>query len=167
MNASVSHFGLGSEFDAFLFAPIGEDRNGLPLRIVSLLGRLDLDPWAEASTLAKLPAELAAQKLASLLAALPVPSLKPGHLSMVATDLVALLPHQTHLAGRSLEMLGTDSMAHPRLAMRAILFAIWLIWLLGLQALIARHDASPHASTAQVSVPQIAASQTPPRLPAK
>jgi hypothetical protein len=66
MSISASHFGIGSEFDAFLFAPVGEDRNGLPLRIVSLLGRLDLDPWQEASTLATLPAEAAAPKLASL-----------------------------------------------------------------------------------------------------
>jgi hypothetical protein len=127
---------------------------------------LDLDPWAEASALAELPAEAAAQKLASLLAGLPA-SLKPTHLSTVATHLVALLPRKTHLAGRPLGLLGTDSMAHPRLAMRAFLFAIWLIWLLGLQALMARHDAPAPANAAPVSVPQISASQTPPRVPAK
>jgi hypothetical protein len=157
MNSSASPFGLGSEFDAFLFAPIGEDRNGLLLRIVSLLGRLDLDPWQEASNLAQLPMDAAAQKLASLLATLPVPSLRQADLSTVATHLVGLLPHQSHLAGRSLGMLGTDAMAHPRLAMRAILFAIWLIWLLSLQSLMTRHD----APAAPVSMPQSAASQTP------
>jgi hypothetical protein len=35
---------LGSEFDNFLFAPIVEDKNGVLLSVVSVLGRLDLDP---------------------------------------------------------------------------------------------------------------------------
>lgn len=46
MGPSPSNFLLGSEFDAFLFASVGDDRNGLPFSIVSLLGRMDLDPWA-------------------------------------------------------------------------------------------------------------------------
>ena len=78
MSPPASSSRLGSEFDAFLFAPIGEDRNGLTLSIVSLLGRMDLDPWQEAAKLAGLPAEIAAQKLAALLAALSDPSLKPA-----------------------------------------------------------------------------------------
>ena len=36
--------GLGSGFDAFLFAVIGEDRNGMALSVVSMLARMDLDP---------------------------------------------------------------------------------------------------------------------------
>jgi hypothetical protein len=152
---------LGPEFDAFLFAPIGEDNNGLPLRIVSLLGRMDLDPWAEASALARLPADAAARKLASLLAGVPVSSLNPPHLSTVATNLIALLPPETQLAGRVTGMLITDSTATPHLAIRAILFAIWLIGLLGLQAIMARHDAPPHSETAQLSAPQISPAVTP------
>jgi hypothetical protein len=165
--ASAPRSGLGSEFDAFLFAPIGDDNNGLPLRIVSLLGRLDLDPWAEASILARLPTEAAAQKLTSLLAALPVASLKQAHLGTMATHLVALLPHQTALAGRSLGMLGTDSISHPRPVMRAIGFAIWLIWLLGLQVIMARRDAPPHADTTQLSAPLVAPSDRPAMAPTK
>jgi hypothetical protein len=62
---------LGPEFDDFLFAPIGEDRNDMPLSVVSALARLDIDPWQEADKLARLPRETATQRLASLIAALP------------------------------------------------------------------------------------------------
>ena len=40
---------LGREFDGFLFAPIGEDANGMLLSVISVLGRLNIDPWQEAS----------------------------------------------------------------------------------------------------------------------
>ena len=46
---------LGSEFDDFLFAPIGEDGNDTPLSVLSALARLDVDPWEEAAELARLP----------------------------------------------------------------------------------------------------------------
>jgi hypothetical protein len=36
---------LGMEFDDFLFAPIGDDRNGMLLSVLSVLARLDFDPW--------------------------------------------------------------------------------------------------------------------------
>jgi hypothetical protein len=39
----------GSEYDDFLFASMGEDRNGLPLSVLSALARLDVDPWEEAT----------------------------------------------------------------------------------------------------------------------
>jgi len=34
-----------SEFDDFLFAPIGDEKNGMLLSVISALARLDLDPW--------------------------------------------------------------------------------------------------------------------------
>ena len=71
MTRSPSFLVLGSEFDDFLFAPIGEDRNDMPLSVLSALARLDIDPWHEAAELARLPRETATQRLASLIAALP------------------------------------------------------------------------------------------------
>jgi hypothetical protein len=62
---------LGSEFDNFLFASIGEDRNGMLLSVLSVLARLDIDPWQAADELAQLPGETATLRLASLIAALP------------------------------------------------------------------------------------------------
>jgi len=55
MSSSASVSVLGTEFDDFLFAPIGEDRNDMPLSVLSALARLDIDPWQEADKLARLP----------------------------------------------------------------------------------------------------------------
>jgi hypothetical protein len=54
----------GSEF---LFAPIGEDRDGMLVSVLSGLARSDVDPWQEAARLAELPEETATQRLASLI----------------------------------------------------------------------------------------------------
>jgi hypothetical protein len=40
---------LGSEFDGFLYARIGEDSNGMLLSVLAALARLDVDPWEEAA----------------------------------------------------------------------------------------------------------------------
>ena len=93
MTRTVSIPGLGSEFDAFLFAPVGEERNGMLLSVVSALARLDVDPWQEAAKLARLPAEAATRRLTSLLTALPdvvPPRRDPG---TIAARLIGLLPH--------------------------------------------------------------------------
>jgi hypothetical protein len=83
---------LGSEFNAFLFASIGIDRNGLYLSVVSALARLDLDPWSEAAKLATLPVETAVQKLSSVIAALQdIPSARQES-GKIAARLIALLP---------------------------------------------------------------------------
>ena len=94
MKPRASHFPLGSEYDNFLFAPIGDDRNGMPLSVVSLLGRMDLDPWEEAARLAGLPADAAVQKLALLLRALPDQSMLQADPDGAATRLIALLPRR-------------------------------------------------------------------------
>ena len=49
MTSAVSAFGRKSEFDSFLCAPIGEERNGMLLSVLSALARLDVDPWQEAT----------------------------------------------------------------------------------------------------------------------
>lgn len=150
----ASNSRLGPEFDAFLFAPLGEDRNGLPLSMVSLLARMDLDPWKEAACLADLPAEAAARKLALLLIGQPVASSTQADPDRSATRLIALLPRRTSLEVRSLEIVRAGSFAHPRVIMHAVVFAIWLIWLLGLlQTFFARHDPPAHADIARTTAP--------------
>jgi len=83
---------LGSEFDAFLFAPVGDDKNGMLLSVLSALARLDVDPWQEAADLARLPGSTAIERLTSLIAALPGrPPSSPGP-ETIAARLIALLP---------------------------------------------------------------------------
>ena len=115
MTRSPSFLVLGSEFDDFLFAPIGEDRNDMPLSVLSALARLDIDPWHEAAELARLPRETATQRVASLIAALPDGSwvhLDPGTIS---ARLVALLPRRdrSNLPSRE-TLLGVGAATNPR-----------------------------------------------------
>jgi hypothetical protein len=83
---------LGREFDNFLFASIGDDRDGPVLSVVSVLARLDVDPWKEAIDLARMPKHQATDRLASLIASLPKGSTAGLAPDAIAGRLVALLP---------------------------------------------------------------------------
>lgn len=90
--SSVSHARLGSEFERFLYAPIGQDNNGMPLSVLSALARQDVDPWDEAARLALLPEEKAVTQLVSLLGAFPHAPLACPDPASTATRLITLLP---------------------------------------------------------------------------
>src|SRR5271165_1874322 len=83
---------IGPEFDEFLGARIGEDRNGTTLSVLSALARLDVDPWQEATSLARMPREAAAVRLTALIDALPREPVSAIPSQTSAADLVALLP---------------------------------------------------------------------------
>jgi len=86
-------FSLGhSEFNAFLFASVGEEKSGLPLTVLSALTRLGVDPWGEAARLAGLPKEKATQALATAIALLPEGDWKASDSWVIATRLVTQLP---------------------------------------------------------------------------
>jgi hypothetical protein len=165
MRPSAANYRLGSEFDAFLFAAIGEDRNGLPLSVVSMLGRMDLDPWQEAANLAGLRAEVAAQKLATLLAALPDWSLTKLDAGQMAARLIAQLPRRAVSDAPSLGMLRVRDMVHPHILMTAILFAIWTIWVLSTPSANGRHDAPTHADAVHAPAALSVPSPVPPMTP--
>ena len=132
---------LGSEFNDFLFALVGEDRNGMPLSVVSVLARMDLDPWLEAANLADLPAETAARKLAGWLDALSDPALKPASPDTRAIRLIALLPRRANPNSPSpVTGAGAVAAARPRAHIKAILFAIYVILSLGIQFVMARRE---------------------------
>lgn len=92
---AASVFRLESQFDTFLYAPVGEDRNGLLLSVISALARLDLDPWIEAAKLAQLPVKAASERLAGLIATLPDDALARPDPREIADRLVGLLPRQS------------------------------------------------------------------------
>ncbi len=76
MAPALSPFFHDHSFDPFLFAVIGEERNGMLLSMLSALARLGLDPWSEATNLSRLPAPAATERLTALLSSLPVAQLK-------------------------------------------------------------------------------------------
>jgi hypothetical protein len=91
---------IGPEFDEFLCAPIGADRNGTGLSVLSALARLNVDPWQEATSLARMPREAAVVRLTALIDALPNEG-TIGIPTTTAADLVALLPRGNSLNVRS------------------------------------------------------------------
>lgn len=80
------------EFERFLYASVGEDRNGYVVTVLSMLARLGLDPWNETAELVTLGRDAARSRLGILLARfLDVPTLTTDH-GRVAGDLSQLLP---------------------------------------------------------------------------
>jgi hypothetical protein len=91
MAPAISTFFRDTAFDPFLFAEVGEERNGMLLSVLSALARLDLDPWREAASLSRLPAAAATERLFSLLSSLPSSQLTVPAPAAI-TRLVGLLP---------------------------------------------------------------------------
>ena len=58
---------IGPEFDEFLLAPIGADRTGTGLSVLSALARANIDPWEEATSLAPMYREAAVVRVAALI----------------------------------------------------------------------------------------------------
>jgi hypothetical protein len=54
-------------FDAFLYAPVCDQRNGMQLTVISALARMDVDPWEEAARIAAMPKAAAEKELVSIL----------------------------------------------------------------------------------------------------
>lgn len=80
------------EFERFLYASVGEDRNGHVVTVLSTLARFDLDPWTETAELATLGRDAARMRLGTLLARFQdVPALADTH-NRVAQNLSQLLP---------------------------------------------------------------------------
>jgi hypothetical protein len=159
MTHSVAAFFLGSEFDAFLFAPIEEDRNGMLLSVVSALARLDVDPWQEAAALARLPRETAAQRLAAVIAGLPRGSSARPDPGVTAARLVALLPHE---AGSDASMrqasIGAAPSIQSKAGIYAVLYVIFIAFVMGGQCSTANRNAAaqldtPHAPNPSTVLP--------------
>jgi len=83
---------LHSDLNDFLFASVGDQRNGMPLNVVSALTRLCVDPWDEAARLSALPKSLAAEALERMIARLPVFQQQQSDNRVTSQRLVELLP---------------------------------------------------------------------------
>ena len=97
-------YSLGhSEYNAFLFAAVGEEKVGLPLTVLTALTRLGFDPWREAARLSDLPRETAARAFAVTIAILPEGDWKASEAEAIAARLVNWLPARSALAIPSVE----------------------------------------------------------------
>jgi hypothetical protein len=90
-----SEFSFGhSAFDDFLFASVGEEKNGIELTVLSALTRLGFDPWVEAARLSDMPAAAAGHTLAATIAVLPEGEWKVTDSEAIAARLVDRLPRR-------------------------------------------------------------------------
>jgi hypothetical protein len=97
---------LHSDLNDFLFAAVGEERNGVTLSVVSALTRLGLDPWEEAARLTPLPKARAAEALAPLIARLPIRRALSSDDLTISKRLVELLPAQKPARSQGRKRLG-------------------------------------------------------------
>lgn len=83
---------LQSEFNDFLFAPIGEEGNGTILTVLSAFARSGVDPWQESARLGQLSTDLATERLTSIIAGLPNGRWAPSEVRSIVARLIDLLP---------------------------------------------------------------------------
>lgn len=118
----------GSDFDRFLYASVGEDRDGSTVTVVSVLARLGFDPWKEAAALTVLGREAACSKLAEELSGFKdVPSLALDY-AAVAERLSLLLPER--LSRRPSKLAGAPPSKGLPISIGwivAILFALFVL----------------------------------------
>jgi hypothetical protein len=135
-----------SEFDDFLFAPIGDERNGMSLSVISALARQDLDPWLEAASLARMPKEAATERMTSLIAALPERTAAHRDLQAIAARLVALLPRAVASSEPQREPLVARGEATKT---RLVIFVALMTFLLTMQFLTRSRESPAQADDAR------------------
>lgn len=162
MTSRVATCRLNPDFDAFLFAQLGADGSGLPLSVVSVLARLDLDPWHEAVHLASLPPNTAARKLASILEAAHTAAMGSSDICSIATRLVAMLPRPaTALSPSSADSPGSAGMSSARSTANWRSLAVYLIVVIVTQLLMAHLIPTPRTARLASSSSSISAQTVP------
>ena len=126
MASTSLHHPSGNRFDRFLYATVGEDRNGYVVTVLSTLARLGLDPWKEASELGALSPDVARSRIGTLLSGFrDVPALGLEH-GAVAARLALLLPERlSHRVSKA---------ARPAISRRSPISIGWIfvVFLVGL-----------------------------------
>ena len=90
---------LRPDLDDFLFAPMGEERDGIPLSVISALTRLGLDPWDEATRLSSLAKREAVDQLSPMIGRLAGTRWSSSEAREIAIGLIELLPISGSLRG--------------------------------------------------------------------
>jgi hypothetical protein len=146
-----------SEFDEFLYASIGES-NGSFLSVLSVLARLNLDPWDEAARLARLPREAASRFLADLIAAPAAGSPERADAEVEAKRLTALLPRRVSGGTNARVRYIGHATARPRLIRYLVYCIVLTIVFFGSQWLMerSRDDTRPGTKLGGVAASNVA-----------
>lgn len=125
-----------SDLNAFLFADVGTEANGMMLSVVSVFARLGSDPWHEAGRLAALPKAAATDSLAQTIADMPRSLWTLSDAVVIAVRLTGLLPARPAA--------GTRRKA-GRLPVTSIIVALACIALVAASTMIAMMQMTPPA----------------------
>jgi hypothetical protein len=152
-----------SELGGFLYASIDEE-GGTLLSVLSMLARLDVDPWQEAANLARMPRENATQRLTSLIAALPGGPSTHRDSNAVASRLITLLPHGDSSNSALREILpGFNALSNLRAFVYVVIInLIFLAIAFGSQYLLATAQPPAQRDHAHLSVASGGAPKAPP-----
>ena len=137
MNQSHAQLIPPTTYDAFLFAQVCDDKNGMQLSVLSALARLDVDPWEEAKRLAAMPKAVAEKALVSILDVVTGRTLNTSDARATAARLVWLLPQPNEAA----PLAGTGAAKAP--AKNAIYWWVWALFALSISFLTPH----PHVAT--------------------
>ena len=149
----------GPEFNDFLFSSIGEDRNGMLLSVLSALVRSNVDPWREATELARLSRKAATRRLASLIADLPDELSVPVDPRTIAARLIALLPGKTHgKAASRKKLFGIAVVPNSWVAIYGVF--IFMAFVLAAQFITTSAQAPTRTDKIHAAAPSVAPPQT-------
>ena len=123
MAYAPEQLGQDPQYEAFLYAPIGEDHQGLSVTVLSMLARLGVDPWTEAADLSELPRRAAQQRLEALIGKFHDVSTQVSDHGRIALKLLAFLPKQAKSTGSA------SQSAVPELVI--LLRKPWFPWIVG------------------------------------
>jgi hypothetical protein len=156
MTPSDSAFPMRPEFNDFLFASIGEEKNEMRVSVLSALARLDIDPWREAASLSGLSRKPATERLAALLARLP--SSTQLDAGATAGRLIGLLPQRGGLEQLSRKkFFDLDAMTNPQ----TVIYVVFTAFVLA--AIFNASYPSPPVDDARAAISSTASSpQAPP-----
>jgi hypothetical protein len=144
---TVSAFSLRtSAFNDFLYAPIGEEDNGMVLTMLSALARCGVDPWGEAARLNELPSDAAAKRLALMISRLPRGQWAQSATGDIASKLVALLPVKPSL-DKVAQVTDTAKVPPDPAAKMTFFFLSLILILVGAQVLTVLHGREPSPPT--------------------
>jgi hypothetical protein len=144
VNNHPSVSSLTPRYDDFLFAPICEEANGMRLSVLSVLARMNVDPWEEATRLAAMPKAIAEKTLASTLDLVSGRDWDPSEAEAIAARLIQLLPQ--HGEGAAIGATQIDAARG-----RAQRTNYWLVWL-GFAITISILSPHRHATTTDAGV---------------
>jgi hypothetical protein len=112
-----------SGLNEFLFAEVGNEVNGSPLTILSVLARLGKDPWIEAARLARLPKAAIIDYLVGGISQMPLCPQALSNARSTAARVILLLPSQTPSLRTGGETMSIGKTTIPGWVPLAVLFA--------------------------------------------